>query len=185
MTTPFVCWIPWEYAHKISLWYSEIMTTRFAIMVFSVDDIVHIHIYHCLQKGDWNTLTGKKFKNKNEKKNEKIYNINFVKPKSVWVGLETWIENYTFQILVYMYTTAATAEKLPDTTVVLKLLFSIYKYKCNFCCREGGHYGGGGAPDLHVMWSLPRPSTDAALHVWSVQRAISVQGCGIYRFCDR
>lgn len=84
-----------------------------------------------------------------------------------------------------MYTTAATAVKLPDTTVVLKLLFSIYKYECNFCCREGGHYGGGGAPDLHVMWSLPRTSTDAALHVWSVQRAISVQGCGIYRICDR
>lgn len=63
------------------------------------------------------------------KKNEKIYNINFAKPKSVWVGLETCIENYTFQILVYMYTTAATAEKLPDTTVVLKLLFSIYKYE--------------------------------------------------------
>lgn len=67
------------------------MTTRFAIMVFSVGDIVHIHIYHCLQKGDWNTLTGKKFKNKNEKKTKKFIhcNINFVKPKSVWVGLET------------------------------------------------------------------------------------------------
>lgn len=51
------------------------MTTRFAIMVFSVDDIVHIHIYHCLQKGDWNTLTGKKFKNKNEKKTKKFITL--------------------------------------------------------------------------------------------------------------
>lgn len=51
------------------------MTTRFAIMVFSVDDIVHIHIYHCLQKGDWNTLTGKKIKNKNEKKTKKFITL--------------------------------------------------------------------------------------------------------------
>lgn len=51
------------------------MTTRFAIMVFSVDDIVHIHIYHCLQKGDWNTLTGKKFKNKDEKKTKKFITL--------------------------------------------------------------------------------------------------------------
>lgn len=51
------------------------MTTRFAMMVFSVDDIVHIHIYHCLQKGDWNTLTGKKFKNKNEKKTKKFITL--------------------------------------------------------------------------------------------------------------
>lgn len=51
------------------------MTTRFAIMVFSVDDIVHIHIYHFLQKGDWNTLTGKKFKNKNEKKTKKFITL--------------------------------------------------------------------------------------------------------------
>lgn len=51
------------------------MTTRFAMMVFSVDDIVHIHIYHCLQKGDWNTLTGKKFKNKNEKKPKKFITL--------------------------------------------------------------------------------------------------------------
>lgn len=57
------------------------------------------------------------------KKDERIYNINFPKPKFVWVGLETWIENYTFQLLVYKYTTAAATEKLPDTTVVLKLLF--------------------------------------------------------------
>lgn len=51
------------------------MTTRFAIMVFSVDDIAHIHIYHCLQKGDWNTLTGKKIKNKNEKKTKKFITL--------------------------------------------------------------------------------------------------------------
>lgn len=51
------------------------MTTRFAMMVFSVDDIVHIHIYHCLQKGDWNTLTGKKFKNKDEKKTKKFITL--------------------------------------------------------------------------------------------------------------
>lgn len=51
------------------------MTTRFAIKVFSVDDIVHIHIYHCLQKGDWNTLTGKKIKNKNEKKTKKFITL--------------------------------------------------------------------------------------------------------------
>lgn len=51
------------------------MTTRFAIMVFSVGDIVHIHIYHCLQKGDWNTLTGKKIKNKNEKKTKKFITL--------------------------------------------------------------------------------------------------------------
>lgn len=59
------------------------------------------------------------------KKKEKNYNINFAKPKSVWVGLETCIENYTFQILVYMYTTAATAEKLPDTTVINMNVISV------------------------------------------------------------
>lgn len=64
------------------------MTTRFAIMVFSLHDIVHIHIYHCLQKGDWNTLKGKKLKNKNEKGRKNFHNINFAKPKSVWMGLE-------------------------------------------------------------------------------------------------
>lgn len=76
-----------------------------------------------LQKGDWNTLTGKKLKNKNEKGRKNVHNVNFAKPKSVWMGLENWIENYTFQLLVYKYTTAAATEKLPDTTVVLKLLF--------------------------------------------------------------
>lgn len=67
-----------------------------------------------------------------------------------------------------MYIIVVIVEKLFDIIVVLKLLFLIYKYECNFCCREGGYYGGGGVLDFYVMWFLFSIFIDVVLYVWFV-----------------